>query len=152
MSLKILIVYFLGCVIIMVIVYNNLPYYPYPDYVSILGNKENTLKFVDAAPKFLAPYPGLLKSCMLFSGETELEPKVENICGRNILSCEIVLGQWGKPRCSLPVFLFTFAATLQGGFINVLVYFACSRLAQVSIPPVYALNRGYFNLFMNFNV
>ena len=86
MSLKILIVYFLGSVIIMLIVYNNLPYYPYPDHVSMLGNKENTLKFVNGAPMFLAPYPGKLYSkalhdcictCMLFSRATKISTELK---------------------------------------------------------------------------
>ena len=40
------------------------------------------------------------------------------------------------------MFFLALAATIEGGFVNICVFLATARLAQVSFPPVFALNRG----------
>ena len=103
-----------------------------PELYTWNGNISVDIQMLKDAPPFLFPYPGIWY--------------VEFLSRLIAFKQNVIIGQWGKPTLKLHSFTFVLSSTIQGIAYNFGCYHALARMAQVSTPPVHAINRGSCSL------
>lgn len=109
--------------------------YIYEEDLTLHGNRSVAKALIEEAPWFIFPYPGQNRYKLLSN-------RICKFASRMFYHPCFPLGQWGFPSISFFTFSYILLGSIQAMLFQLVCYFAVARIAQVSIPPRFAINRG----------